>query len=198
MLACRRFAVEPENEPESEEEPEPEPDPEPEYLIFIDGKTASVFEIDREIAFEKGYITPGDGPKSIKEACKTTEEREKIRDGIKGHATLGVATQIVVGKMVNVDDEHTALEEMEKVSNMWGVSLKKRAKKKVGEEFIFIDPIMNSVGTLDRATMLKLGAITEYKDAHDKLALNEAVHGHQEHEAIVEQIRKTMVIRLDK
>jgi hypothetical protein len=199
MMACRRFAEEPgeesESEPELELEPEPEPDPE--FIIFIDGKTANVFEVDLEEAFEKGYITLGDSPKTIKEACKSPEEREEIRKTIKGHATLGVATQVVVGKMVNVDDEHTALEDIEKVTSMWGVSLKTRAKKKKGEDFFFLDPIMDLVGTLDRETMLKKGAITEYTNAHDKLDIKEAVHGHTEHEAIVEKIRQTMGIRLD-
>ena len=196
MLACRRFAVEPDEEEESEPEPEPEP---PEFILLIDCKTANVFEIDREVAFEKGCITRVEGSeKQIVENCKSGEQRELIRKKLKEHATLGVATMLVVQKMVNVDNEHTKLEDPEKVSSMWGVQLKSRNKKKKGEELFFLDHHTGAVGEIDRAKAVKLGVMTEITNEFDKPDLKEAEHGAEAREALVERIRQTMGIRLDQ
>jgi hypothetical protein len=58
-----------------------------------------------------------------------------------------------------MDVEDYDVQEAEAVKNKWGVSLKKTAKNKRGDEFIFVDLKTESVGYLDRTRLTKMGFI---------------------------------------
>lgn len=197
MMACRRFAHEPEYESESEPEPEPEPEPEleKECIIIIDMHTASIFDLEREVGYQKGIITQGEEPDSILESCPP-ELLEELRTKVKDHPHLGVATQLVVTNTVNVDDEDIVLAEAEKVSSVWGVSLKKRKKKVTSHEIIFLDTHTGAVGEIPRSKVVEKGAITECKDEIGKETIEEAVTSIQERDELVSQIRLFFNIKL--
>jgi hypothetical protein len=191
MLACRRFAQEPEYESESE----PEPEPEKEAIIIIDMHTASIFELERDVGYEKGIITLGEEPDTILESCPP-EHLEELRSKVKDHPQLGVATQLVVTNTVNVDEEGIELAEAEKVSSVWGISLKKRKKKVTSHEVVFVDTHTGAVGEIPRAKVVEKGVITECQDENGKVTIQEAVTGVQERDELVSQIRLFFNIKL--
>jgi hypothetical protein len=192
MLKCRQFAEEPEESEESEES-EPEPEPEPDPIIFVDMKTASVFSIEREEAVKKEGITPV-SPDSFDytETANDTDKMRIIRD-LKDHPDLGIATQIVVQK-TEVGEVNMA--EAEKVAGMWGVSLKKRAKKKKGEYFVFVDPTTGATGELDRKKCIDIGFITpKMNEDLGKESLEEAETHNIEYDKLISEIRRVFGIK---
>lgn len=191
MLACRRFALEPDHESESEEEPEPYK----EAIIIIDMHTASIFELERDVGYNKGIITLGEEPDTIMERCPP-DQLEELRSKVKDHPHLGVATQLVVTNTVNVDDEGIECAEAEKVSSVWGVSLKKRKKKVTSNEVIFVDTHTGAVGEISRAKVVEKLVITECKDENGKGAIQEAVTDVHERDELISQIRLFFNIKL--
>ena len=187
MLKCREFAEEPEEEPD--------------MLIFIDMKTASVLEIDREDAIEAGLVTPnrkdGAAPGSFTEAVRDNScERDDLIKKLKTHPTLGIATQVVVEKTVT-DFGELEIAEADKVKNLWGVSLKKRPKNVKGEEFMFLDPENGAIGEVSRSGAIQKEAIHVITNEFNKESLQEAVEGPEEREAIIHTIRTVLGIRLE-
>ena len=61
----------------------------------------------------------------------------------------------------------------DKVTNKWGVTLKKRSKNKKGEELIFVDPKTGSVGELQRKKAVEDGFITPTDPPKGKRAASE-------------------------
>jgi hypothetical protein len=194
MLACRRFAQEPEYESESETEPEPEPEMR-EAIIVIDMHTASIFELERDVGYKMGIITVGDEPDTIMESC-LPEQLEELRLKVKDHPHLGVATQLVVTNTVDVDNEGIECAEAEKVSSVWGISLKKRKKKVASNEVIFVDTHTGAVGEISRAKVIEKGAMTVCVDENGKESIQEAVTGVQERDELISQIRLFFNIKL--
>uniref|UniRef100_A0A7R9WTZ5 Uncharacterized protein n=1 Tax=Craspedostauros australis TaxID=1486917 RepID=A0A7R9WTZ5_9STRA len=180
MLKCREFA----------EEPEEEPDP----IIFVDMKTASVFEMERDDALEEGLITPDGSELKIKGAVRDDTEKSALVKKLKEHPTLGVATQLVIQKTVKDLDEVT-LEEEAAVKNLWGVSLKKRSKNEVGQELLFVDPQTRECGELSRSKAAKAGHIKEYTDEFNKTSIEQAETGIEAREALICTIRSTLGIK---
>jgi len=181
MLKCREFAEEPEEE---------EPDP----IIFIDMKTASVFEKERADAIEEGLVATDGNEMRFKGATKDASELESIVKKVKDHPNLGVATQIVVTKMVNDLDE-VGLEEEAAVKNLWGVSLKKRSKNEAGQELLFVDPKTGDCGELSRQKALKAGCLTETTNEFNKVSVEQAEEGIEAREAIICKIRSVLGIK---
>jgi hypothetical protein len=91
------------------------------------------------------------------ESSKESELRDNIKKAMMGSPRLGFATQVVVEKN-EVDDYD--LQEAENVKAKWGVHLKKRAKNKKGEEFIFVDPKTGACGELLRQKYIDMKFIT--------------------------------------
>ena len=192
---CRKFAEPPEEEEEEEEPPPPPPPPPPDYVIFVDMKTASVFQLERADAIKQEFLTPlGKDNAGFVEATKDPTEREEIIKNLKSHPTLGVATQLVVTSMVNDLDE-VKLTDADKVANLWGVALKKRPKNKKGEELIFIDPKSGATGELARKTILSKGVLNEFTNEFNKLSLKEAETGAEAREEIIVKIREVFNIK---
>jgi hypothetical protein len=209
MMACRKFSDDAVEEDDSltEEETEYESDEYMESIIIVDMKTASVFQMPLDIAFEKGIIimatrTDDSGATQdqyIKETCNSEEEREEIKTKLKNHPTLGVATQLVTRKSVAIEYECTELKEKEAVSSMWGITLKSTNKKaKKNEELFFFDPYTGAVGELDRSKALARGCIHEERNQFDALVLTEAEEDPDEWESIRGKIRKIVGIQMDE
>ena len=225
MLACRRFAEAPEDESESESEPDLEPERYTENIFVIDFKEpAQLWQIDREEAFQYGYLartkvssvrpvdvddfpdlelTPS-GLHVLRGIVGTTlsvVERDEIREKLKNHPTLGIATTMVVQAMIDVDQEHTELQEADKVNEVWGVQLKKRTKREAGVDCFFVDPFTNAVGWLDRNKLEEAGFFTVMK-AREEEEMAEGTHrsfveADEKREGMVLAIRRVLNIRLD-
>jgi hypothetical protein len=208
MMACRKFSDDAvEEDSLTVEETEYESDEYMESIIIVDMKTASVFQMPLDIAFEKGIITMATRmddsseiqDQYIKETCNSEEEREEIKTKLKNHPTLGVATRLVIRKSIAIEYECTELKEKEAVSSMWGITLKSTNKKaKKNEELFFFDPYTGAVGELDRSKALARGCIHEERNQFDALVLTEAEGDLNEWESIRVKIRKIVGIQMDE
>ena len=207
MMACRKFsdddAVD-EEDSLTEEESLSETDSFVERILLVDMKTASVFQMPLDEVMEMKLLSvlpssSSGGPETvtIKEACDSREDREEIKQKLKNHPTLGVATRLVIQKTHDMETECYELEEKEAVANLWGVSLRSSIqKKKKNEELFFFDPETNAVGEIDRDWALKQNCITETRDEYNKVTIDQAVSDVDEWEAIIGKIRKIMGIRI--
>ena len=209
MMACRKFSDEEEVEDDddsltedlTELESLSEMESFVECILVVDMKTASVFQMPIDLAFEKKLLSSDSSSttttKMVKEAVTSKEEKEGIKRKLKKHPTLGVSTSLVIQKTTNMENEYTELNEKEAVANLWGVSLKStHMKKKKNEELFFFDPETGAVGELDRSKALQQKCITEIRNQYNRLTLEEAVENGDEWEAIIGKIRKIMGIRI--
>ena len=212
MMACRKFSddddVVDEEDSLTEEESISETDSFVERILLVDMKTASVFQMPLDVVMEMKLLSVLSSPSSsssyggpesvtIKEACTSREGREEIKQKLKNHPTLGVATRLVIQKTHDMETECYELGEKEAVANLWGVSLRSSIqKKKKNEELFFFDPETNAVGEIDRNRALKQNCITETMNEYNKLTIEQAVNDVDEWEAIIGKIRKIMGIRI--
>jgi len=212
MMACRKFSdddVEDEDDSLTEEETSFGSDSfVVESIIMVDMKTASIFRTPLDEAFEKGIINMAPRPDDLSDAsdeymihetCRSESEREEIKNKLKNHPTLGVATRLVIRKSTIIEEEYTDLGEKDAVSALWGVALKSTNKKKrKSEELFFFDPYTGAVGQLDRAKAVKVGCITETRNEFDKLVLAQAIDNDEAWESMREKIRSIMGIQMEE
>jgi len=128
-------------------------------IIFCDCKCGTLFAIEREDVLKAGALSPYQNNKlDFTEAAKDTAAKNKCFEALKASPTLGVSAQVVVvaGEVGEYD-----LAEAAAVSNVFGVSLKKREKNKKGEEFIFVDPKTDQCGELNRKKYIDSKFIVE-------------------------------------
>eukprot|EP00980_Cylindrotheca_fusiformis_P015047 scaffold4153_cov91-Cylindrotheca_fusiformis.AAC.1 len=209
MMVCRKFSDDAVEDCDSLTEEESEySDDLMENIILADMKTASIFQMPMDKALEMGVIsmttrTDEEGEIQdqyiIQERCTSEEAREEIKNKLKKHPTLGVATKLVIRKSIAIENECTELKEKAAVSSMWGVTLKSTNKKaKNNHELFFFDPYSGAVGELDRNKALAVGCIHEERNRFDALVLAEAEEDPSEWESIRARIRKIMGIQMDE
>lgn len=207
MMACRKFSDDADDEEFSLTENESEYSDEfAESIILVDMKTASVFQMPLDVAFEKGMITMatrtdefGEVQDQYIKETASEEEKEGIKSKLKNHPSLGVATKLVIRKSIAIENEYTELKEKAAVSSMWGITLKTTNKKaKQNQELFFFDPYTGAFGELDRDLALARGCIHEERDQFDALVLAEAEADHNEWESIRGKIRKIVGIQMDE
>jgi hypothetical protein len=212
MMVCRKFSdddIEDEYDSLTEGETEDESEVLDGHMIIVDMKTASIFQMSLEEALEKRLMNmvqktddelKGASYKyTIQESCTLQTEREEIKNKLKKHPTLGVATRLVIRKSTIIEEEYTDLREKEAVTALWGISLKStNKKKKKNEELFFFDPYTEAAGELDREKAIKMGCITETRNQFDKLVLAEAIDKDAQWESLRERIRTIMDIQMEE
>lgn len=186
MLKCREFDVEDEG-------------PNLENLIFIDIKSLDMGELSREDCLLQKVLTPRgvdqNGHETFAETPTDEEAKEKLIKIIEDHPKLGFGS----GKINNsYDQDEVGISEMEKVKNMWGVTLKKTPKNVKGEELVFVDQKTGSIGELSRKNCLERGLLAEAKDDHGKLSLEQAFLDFEDKADLMERIRSLLKLGIEK
>jgi hypothetical protein len=189
MLKCREFDVVDEG-------------PNLNNLLFIDMKTLSFGELSREDCLLQKVLTSrgvdADGHEVYGETVTDDAAKDKMVKLVQDHPKLGFGS----GKVNNTyNRDEVGITEMEKVQNMWGVTLKKTPKNVKGEELLFVDQITGTFGELSRALCLERGLLTESKDENGAKASSFLVEAHVDAEDkadIMERIRVLMKLGIDK
>ena len=170
-------------------------------IIFVDIKSETLFAVDREEVAKKGILTPNQGNKQdFNETVRDLKKKEELGKIMKEAPNLGISVQVVVEGIV-VEDYDVA--EAANVKNKFGVTLKKRAKNKKGEELIFVDPKTGSVGELQRKKYIDMGFITPTDPPKGRRAaaerrefIKEGETNPQKYDAYRDQIREIYGIAL--
>lgn len=141
-------------------------------FVFIDLKTGSVGSLSKDTLAEHSIIRLSDAKSgySVVEAASKADEKSKLIKMIKNCESLGLGMSRPQAKA----NTGFGGEEAQLVAAKWGVALKKRVKNKEGEEMLFLDPNMNTIGEISRAKCIAAGLITITKIDENTEIVNEA------------------------
>jgi len=207
MMACRKFTDFEGEEEESLTEEETICSEEAESIILVDMKTSSIFQMNVDVAIEKGIISLAPRvddatdfqDRYIMQTCDSREKKEEIKSKLNNHPSLGLATHLVVRKSTVMENEYTELEEKEAVTNMWGIKLKSTNKKiKKNEELFFFDQYTGAVGELNRQAAINSGCIHEERNENNIIMLREAEEENSQWESLRAKIRGIIGIQMEE
>lgn len=162
------------------------------FLLFVDLKTGSIGVILRKVAVEKGVV----------KVLKDEQGHEKITDGVKSHKEITNLVDLMrenplLGfgggdRPLTMEEQAVKIQEIERIKNLWGVTLRSRPKNIKGEEFIFVDTKSAIMGELSRKDCAQKGVITLMKDKNGKEFISEAASEREDRDELMELLRTTI------
>ena len=165
-------------------------------IIFMDLKTASIFTIARKECVDRKILTltKGTNEDVWAEQTQTPSEREERIGLLMKHRTLGIVK--VAEKQWDDFEDGVELQEAENVKNLWGVQLKKREKNAKGEEFIFVDPHLRTIGEISRKKAVETGVITPSQNEGEE-SIAEAILDQEERDQLANLVRQALKLNLE-
>lgn len=162
------------------------------FLLFVDLKTGCIGAILRKVAVEKGVI----------KVLKDDQGNEKITDGVRSHKEITNLVDLLRENPLlgfgggdgplTMEEQAVKIQEIERIKNLWGVTLRSRPKNIKGEEFIFVDTKSAIMGELSRKDCVQHGVITVLKDKNGKEFIGEAATEREDRDELMELLRTTI------
>jgi len=159
-------------------------------VIFMDMKTSSLLEVDRQDCLKHKILTSNTNGKWRECTAHNSVEYKELVQKITTNPTLGIVK--VVEKQVQDYQDGLDMQEAEGVKNLWGVELKKRTQNPRGEELIFLDPRDGSLGEVSRVSIFKSGIWQENEDGTIREALTDAL----ELDGVAQRVRQILKLNL--